>query len=121
MTINLQTLENLVSNFQDIITNYNDQATDTLDPLAFAITVFMLSCFVGYYVIWKVTPSLHTPLMSVTNAISGIIIIGAMLVVGPEYLTTSSFLGLIAVFLASINIFGGFTVTARMLKMFKKK
>lgn|SRR4051812_45072934 len=121
MAINLQTFENLMSYFKDIITNYNDQVPNQLDPLAFAVTIFMLSCFVGYYVIWKVTPALHTPLMSVTNAISGIIIIGAMLATGPESITASSFLGLIAVFLASINIFGGFMVTARMLEMFKKK
>jgi NAD(P) transhydrogenase subunit alpha len=93
----------------------------SIDPFIFALTIFVLSCFIGYYVVWKVTPSLHTPLMAVTNAISGIIIIGAMIAVGPEGFGFSQFLGLVAVIIASINIFGGFIVTNRMLEMFKKK
>lgn len=92
-----------------------------VDPLVFAITIFILSCFVGYYVVWKVTPSLHTPLMSLTNAISGIIIIGALISAGTSEFGISSALGFIAAFFATINIFGGFVVTERMLKMFKKK
>lgn len=92
-----------------------------VDPFIFAITIFILSCFIGYYVVWKVTPALHTPLMSVTNAISGIVILGAMIAVGPEGFGFSQFLGLIAVIIASVNIFGGFIVTNRMLEMFKKK
>ncbi len=92
-----------------------------IDPFIFALTIFVLSCFIGYYVVWKVTPALHTPLMSVTNAISGIVIIGAMIAVGPESFGFGQFLGLIAVIIASINIFGGFIVTNRMLEMFKKK
>jgi NAD(P) transhydrogenase subunit alpha len=92
-----------------------------IDPFIFALTIFVLSCFIGYYVVWKVTPALHTPLMSVTNAISGIVIIGAMIAVGPESFGLGQFLGLIAVIIASINIFGGFIVTNRMLEMFKKK
>lgn len=90
-----------------------------------AIYVFVLSCFVGYHVIWGVTPALHTPLMAVTNAISGIVVVGAILVAGLNpssvELEWASWIGFVAVFLASINIFGGFVVTNRMLAMFKKK
>jgi len=88
------------------------------------ITVFVLAIFVGYHVVWNVTPALHTPLMAVTNAISGIIIVGALLqteVINGEAITFTSIIGAVAVFLASINIFGGFMVTRRMLEMFKKK
>ena len=92
-----------------------------VDPLIFAVTIFTLACFVGYYVVWKVTPSLHTPLMSITNAISGIIIIGALITVGSSKFGLSSALGFVAAFFAAINIFGGFVVTQRMLEMFKKK
>ena len=95
--------------------------TSALDPFVFGMFVFVLACFVGYYVVWKVTPALHTPLMAVTNAISGIIIVGAMIAVGANSSGFSTFLGFIAVILASINIFGGFVVTQRMLEMFKKK
>jgi H+-translocating NAD(P) transhydrogenase subunit alpha len=84
------------------------------------LTIFILACFVGYYVVWKVTPALHTPLMSVTNAISSIIIVGALLALGKAGLSITSLLGGVAVFIASINIFGGFIVTQRMLEMFKK-
>ena len=87
----------------------------------FFLTIFILACFVGYYVVWKVTPALHTPLMSVTNAISGVIIVGSMLAAGSVMWDSASVIGLIAVFLASINIFGGFMVTTRMLEMFKKR
>lgn len=92
-----------------------------VDPLIYGITIFVLACFIGYYVIWKVTPALHTPLMSVTNAISGIIIVGAIIAVGPEEFGISQFVGFIAIVIASINIVGGFLVTQRMLEMFKKK
>lgn len=92
-----------------------------VDPFIFAITVFVLACFVGYYVVWKVTPALHTPLMSVTNAISSIIVVGAILAVATTAGSTASNLGIAAIFIASINIFGGFIVTQRMLQMFKKK
>ena len=88
------------------------------------ITIFVLAIFVGYHVVWTVTPALHTPLMSVTNAISGIVIVGAMLQtvnIEGNTLNFTSVLGAIAVFLTSINIFGGFLVTRRMLEMFKKK
>ena len=86
-----------------------------------ALTVFMLALFVGYYVVWRVTPALHSPLMGVTNAISSVIIVGALLAAGPLDWTFSKFFGFIAVTLASVNIFGGFIVTQRMLSMFKKK
>ncbi|MCU7904308.1 MAG: NAD(P) transhydrogenase subunit alpha [Candidatus Thiodiazotropha sp. (ex Epidulcina cf. delphinae)] len=87
-----------------------------------ALYVFVLSCFIGYWVIWGVTPSLHTPLVALTNAISGIIIVGALLVTGLESAGAAAELfGFVAVLLASINVFGGFLVTNRMLAMFKKK
>ena len=92
-----------------------------LDPAVIGLTVFVLACFVGYYVVWKVTPALHSPLMSVTNAISSVIIVGALLAAGPAELNFSKFMGFLAVTLASVNIFGGFIVTQRMLAMFKKK
>ena len=92
-----------------------------VDPFVFGLTVFVLACFVGYYVVWKVTPALHTPLMSVTNAISGIIIVGAIIALGPEGDGFAHTAGFFAVVLASINIFGGFVVTQRMLAMFQKK
>lgn len=85
------------------------------------LTVFILACFVGYFVVWGVTPALHSPLMSVSNAISGIVIVGALITAGTETLNASKLLGLAAVLLASINIFGGFAVSHRMLLMFKKK
>jgi NAD(P) transhydrogenase subunit alpha len=99
----------------------NNNIVVGVDPFIFGITVFVLSCFIGYYVIWKVTPALHTPLMSVTNAISAIILIGAMIAVGTSGSTISHIFGFIAVFIASINLFGGFVVTQRMLQMFRKK
>ncbi|MBT3011339.1 MAG: proton-translocating transhydrogenase family protein [Candidatus Thiodiazotropha endolucinida] len=87
-----------------------------------ALYVFVLACFIGYWVIWGVTPSLHTPLVALTNAISGIIIVGALLVTGLETAgTAAEIFGFVAVLLASINVFGGFLVTNRMLAMFKKK
>jgi NAD(P) transhydrogenase subunit alpha len=92
-----------------------------VDPVIINLTVFVLAVVVGYHVVWNVTPALHTPLMAVTNAISGIIIIGAMLAAGPGQLDVSTVMGLIAVSLAAINVFGGFLVTQRMLGMFKKK
>jgi NAD(P) transhydrogenase subunit alpha len=93
----------------------------TTDPFVFYFTVFVLACFVGYYVVWKVTPALHTPLMSVTNAISGIIIVGAIIALGTGQNDFSHTVGFIAVAIASVNIFGGFVVTQRMLSMFQKK
>lgn len=85
------------------------------------LTIFMLACFVGYFVVWGVTPALHSPLMSVSNAISGVVIVGALIIAGIETFDTPKYLGLAAVFLAAVNIFGGFAVSHRMLLMFKKK
>ena len=92
-----------------------------IDPFIFQLSIFVLAIFVGYYVVWSVTPALHTPLMSVTNAISSVIIVGALIAAGPFELNLSKIFGFIAIILASINIFGGFVVTQRMLSMFKKK
>ncbi len=92
------------------------------EPFIFLFTVFVLACFIGFYVVWSVTPALHSPLMSVTNAISSVIIVGGLLAVGPaDGDTFAKVMGFFAVMLASVNIFGGFTVTNRMLSMFKKK
>ena len=85
------------------------------------LSIFVLACFVGYFVVWSVTPALHTPLMAVTNAISSVIIVGALIASAASGSETAKWLGLIAVALASVNIFGGFAVTARMLAMYKKK
>ena len=85
------------------------------------LTVFFLACIIGYYVVWAVTPALHSPLMGVTNGISSVSIVGAILAAGPAGFETSKIFGLLAVVLASVNIFGGFIVTYRMLSMFKKK
>jgi len=92
-----------------------------IDPIVFDFTVFVLAVFVGYYVVWSVTPALHTPLMSVTNAISSVIVVGALIAAGPAGFNFSKLMGFLAVTLASVNIFGGFIVTQRMLGMFKKK
>jgi NAD(P) transhydrogenase subunit alpha len=91
------------------------------DHLVVALTVFVLAVFVGYYVVWNVTPALHSPLMSVTNAISSVIIVGALIAAGPAGVSFSKVIGFVAVMLAAVNIFGGFIVTQRMLQMFKKK
>ncbi len=95
--------------------------TGTVDPTVINLVVFVLAIFVGYHVIWNVTPALHTPLLSVTNAISSVIIVGAILAAGPEQTDFGAILGFVAVTLAAVNVFGGFTVTQRMLEMFKKK
>jgi NAD(P) transhydrogenase subunit alpha len=92
-----------------------------LDPAVMGLTVFVLACFIGYYVVWRVTPALHSPLMAVTNAISSVIIVGALIAAGPDKLDFSKAMGFVAVVLASVNIFGGFIVTQRMLQMFRKK
>ena len=96
-----------------------------VDPFIFRLSIFVLSIFVGYYVVWSVTPSLHTPLMSVTNAISSVIIVGAIIAAANLSLDSgfelSNIFGFVAIFLAAINIFGGFLVTQRMLQMYKKK
>ena len=96
-----------------------------IDPFVFRLAIFALAVFVGYYVVWSVTPALHTPLMSVTNAISSVIVVGALLSVGVAGVNAGStfakFVGFVALILASVNIFGGFLVTERMLAMYKKK
>jgi len=90
-------------------------------PFVFELTVFVLAVFVGYHVVWRVTPALHSPLMSVTNAISSVIIVGALIAAGPLGISFAKIMGFVAVTLAAINIFGGFIVTQRMLQMFQKK
>jgi NAD(P) transhydrogenase subunit alpha len=100
---------------------------DAIDPFVFLLSIFALAVFVGYYVVWSVTPALHTPLMSVTNAISSVIVVGALLAVGVPLVANEQgpmlarALGFVALVLASVNIFGGFLVTQRMLSMYKKK
>jgi H+-translocating NAD(P) transhydrogenase subunit alpha len=115
----------------DIITTASGGAVhavgDSVDPFVFQLSIFVLAVFVGYYVVWSVTPALHTPLMSVTNAISSVIVVGALLAVGVALVADDSgplwsrALGLIALTFASVNIFGGFLVTQRMLGMFQRK
>ena len=96
-----------------------------IDPFIFRLSIFILSIFIGYYVVWSVTPSLHTPLMSVTNAISSVIIVGAIIAAlsgsSDKIFETSNIFGFLAIVLAAVNIFGGFLVTQRMLAMYKKK
>ena len=94
---------------------------EAVNPFVFEFSVFVLAIFVGYYVVWSVTPALHTPLMSVTNAISSVIIVGALIAVGPSGWSLAKILGFFALTLAAVNIFGGFAVTQRMLSMYKKK
>ena len=96
-------------------------AAASSDPFIFLFTVFVLAVFVGYYVVWNVTPALHSPLMSVTNAISSVIIVGALIAAGPAEMNFSKVMGFLAVTLASVNIFGGFIVSQRMLRMYRKK
>ena len=96
-----------------------------IDPFIFRLSIFILSIFIGYYVVWSVTPSLHTPLMSVTNAISSVIIVGAIIAslsgISENIFEVSNIFGFLAIILAAVNIFGGFLVTHRMLQMYKKK
>lgn len=92
-----------------------------IDPFVFRLAIFVLAIFVGYYVVWSVTPALHTPLMAVTNAISSVIVVGALLAVGASLSGWATGFGFVALVLASVNIFGGFLVTQRMLAMYKKK
>jgi len=98
---------------------------EMIDPFVFRLSIFVLAIFVGYFVVWGVTPALHTPLMSVTNAISSVIVVGALIAVAVPIISSASWLskilGVSALAMASVNIFGGFLVTARMLAMYKKK
>ena len=99
-----------------------NSAVAGINPFVFLMSIFVLAIFVGYYVVWQVTPALHTPLMAVTNAISSVIVVGALLAVGAQAAGfASSLFGFVALVLASVNIFGGFLVTHRMLAMYKKK
>jgi proton-translocating NAD(P)+ transhydrogenase subunit alpha len=125
----------LASQAQDLATNLKavaQQVTDMLAqgtvgvpdghmPFVSLLTIFALACFIGYYVVWRVTPALHSPLMAVTNAISSVIIVGALLAAGLKGIGPAQLFGALAVALAAVNIFGGFIVTHRMLSMFKKK
>ncbi|MEM7071317.1 MAG: NAD(P) transhydrogenase subunit alpha [Pseudomonadota bacterium] len=127
----LQQIENISDSAKalaaqaDAILSETQQQIDLIStsqtPFIFLFTAFVLACFIGYYVVWSVTPALHSPLMGVTNAISSVIIVGALIAAGPDTKTIASWFGFIAVILASVNIFGGFIVTHRMLHMFKKK
>jgi H+-translocating NAD(P) transhydrogenase subunit alpha len=130
-----------IKDFEDSMTNLNAQYTECIqakdkctealaakpagsennDHFISGLSIFVMACVVGYYVVWRVTPALHTPLMAVTNAISGIIIVGAVIAAGAEGAGISDVLGFLAALIASVNIFGGFVVTQRMLAMFKKK
>ena len=96
-------------------------AVSAAEPFLYLLTIFLMACFVGYYVVWNVTPALHSPLMGVTNAISSVIVVGAILATGLSDSWAAKIFGFLAVTLASVNIFGGFMVTRRMLAMFKKK
>jgi NAD(P) transhydrogenase subunit alpha len=98
-----------------------EQAAAAAEPFLFLLTIFMLACFVGYYVVWNVTPALHSPLMGVTNAISSVIVVGAILATGLGESTAARVFGFLAAMLAAVNIFGGFIVTRRMLAMFKSR
>ena len=125
----------LATQAQDLASNLKGVAQQILDlsaqgtlatpdahmPFVSLLTIFALGCFVGYYVVWRVTPALHSPLMAVTNAISSVIIVGALLAAGLRGLGAAQLFGAIAVTLAAVNIFGGFIVTHRMLSMFRKK
>ena len=125
----LDRLDNAVQAVRDAGGNISEGAAQAvyavsggaIDPFIFQLAIFVLAIFVGYYVVWAVTPALHTPLMAVTNAISSVIVVGALLAVGLSASGLASSFGFIALVLASVNIFGGFLVTQRMLAMYKKK
>ena len=120
-----QDLANNLKGVAQQITDMSAQGTlaipDGHMPFVALLTIFALACFVGYYVVWRVTPALHSPLMAVTNAISSVIIVGALLATGASAVGFSQAMGFLAVVLASVNIFGGFVVSQRMLSKFKKK
>ncbi|MEJ0063642.1 MAG: NAD(P) transhydrogenase subunit alpha [Alphaproteobacteria bacterium] len=111
----------LAERSHDLVAQVGSSGGGHGDFFILGLTVFVLACFVGYYVVWRVTPALHSPLMAVTNAVSSVIIVGALIAAGSEKITASSWLGLAGIVLASVNIFGGFIVTQRMLQMYKKK
>jgi H+-translocating NAD(P) transhydrogenase subunit alpha len=111
----------LANHAQNMVIGVSTSVAPEVNPFIFLLAIFLMACFVGYYVVWNVTPALHSPLMAVTNAISSVIIVGAMLATGLATSDWAMLFGFIAVTLASVNIFGGFVVTQRMLSMFKKK
>jgi proton-translocating NAD(P)+ transhydrogenase subunit alpha len=111
----------LSNHAQTLVIGVSNAVAPEVNPFIFLLAIFLMACFVGYYVVWNVTPALHSPLMAVTNAISSVIIVGAMLATGLANSAWAMVFGFIAVTLASVNIFGGFLVTQRMLSMFKKK
>jgi H+-translocating NAD(P) transhydrogenase subunit alpha len=111
----------LSNHAQTFVISVSNTVAPEVNPFIFLLAIFLMACFVGYYVVWNVTPALHSPLMAVTNAISSVIIVGAMLATGLATSDWAMVFGFIAVTLASVNIFGGFLVTHRMLSMFKKK
>jgi NAD(P) transhydrogenase subunit alpha len=112
---------NILAMHAQSITGTIGEVAPMVEPFVFLLAIFLMACFVGYYVVWNVTPALHSPLMAVTNAISSVIIVGAMLATGLGTSGWSIAFGFIGVMLASVNIFGGFVVTQRMLSMFKRK
>ncbi|MEM6491287.1 MAG: NAD(P) transhydrogenase subunit alpha [Pseudomonadota bacterium] len=118
LTLSLDSMANAAAGFSAAAAADGGAGGSSLVAL---LSVFVLACFVGYYVVWSVTPALHSPLMGVTNAVSSVIVVGAIIAAGPGDFSLSKFLGFLAVTLASVNIFGGFIVTQRMLSMFKKK
>jgi NAD(P) transhydrogenase subunit alpha len=129
----LETVKNAAQAYADRVTGAATApdaaaAMGGIDPFVYTLAIFAMAIFVGYYVVWSVTPALHTPLMSVTNAISSVVVVGALLAVGVDIAdqldsgpTWARVFGFLALILASVNIFGGFLVTARMLAMYKKK
>ncbi|MCG8593935.1 MAG: NAD(P) transhydrogenase subunit alpha [Kiloniellales bacterium] len=115
----IESVEALVSEGTQLLVSSGDYTGPS--ALVIGLTVFVLAVFVGYHVVWRVTPALHSPLMAVTNAISSVIIVGALIAAGPADVGFSEIMGFLAVTLAAVNIFGGFIVSQRMLSMFKKK
>jgi H+-translocating NAD(P) transhydrogenase subunit alpha len=118
---NAQALANQLRDLAQTLATSGAPASAPGTPFVFELTVFALAVFVGYYVVWRVTPALHSPLMSVTNAVSSVIIVGALIAAGPHGFSFAKIMGFVAVTLASVNIFGGFIVTQRMLQMFQRK
>ncbi len=118
---NARTLAQNLDNLAQQLTALPPPAAHAGTPFVFELTVFALAVFVGYYVVWRVTPALHSPLMSVTNAVSSVIIVGALIAAGPSGFSFAKVMGFVAVTLAAVNIFGGFIVTQRMLQMFQRK
>jgi len=114
-------LRSVAQQITDMLAQGNAAVPDGHMPFVSLLTIFALACFIGYYVVWRVTPALHSPFMAVTNAISSVIIVGALLAAGLKGLGAAQLFGALAVALAAVNIFGGFIVTHRMLSMFKKK